>query len=120
VALLAALLSAVAVALAARSFAARHLDAAALLRVLGLPQRRIAAAYALEFALVGLVASAIGVAIGWGVHHVFVWLLAGLVEAGLPAPSGWPVAFGVGMGLTCCWPLACRRCCSWPRCRRCA
>ena len=100
VALLAALLSAVAVALAARSFAARHLDAAALLRVLGLPQRRIAAAYALEFALVGLVASAIGVAIGWGVHHVFVWLLAGLVEAGLPAPSGWPVAFGVGMGLT--------------------
>jgi len=100
VALLAALLSAVAVALAARSFAARHLDAAALLRVLGLPQRRIAAAYALEFALVGLVASAIGVAMGWGVHHVFVWLLAGLVEAGLPAPSGWPVAFGVGMGLT--------------------
>ena len=100
VALLAALLSAVAVALAARSFAGRHLDAAALLRVLGLPQRRIAAAYALEFALVGLVASAIGVAIGWGVHHVFVWLLAGLVEAGLPAPSGWPVAFGLGMGLT--------------------
>ena len=100
VALLAALLSAVAVALAARSFASRHLDAAALLRVLGLPQRRIAAAYALEFAVVGLAASLLGVLAGWGVHHVFVWLLAGLVEAGLPAPSLWPVAFGVGMGLT--------------------
>lgn len=100
VALLAALLSAVAVALAARSFASRHLDAAAMLRVLGLPQRRIAGAYALEFAIVGLAASAVGVLLGWAVHHVFVWLLAGLVEAGLPAPDGWPVVFGLGMGLT--------------------
>ena len=61
VALLAALLSAVAVALAARGFAARHLDASAMLRVLGLPQRRIAGAYVTEFALVGLCASVAGV-----------------------------------------------------------
>ena len=100
VALLAALLSAVAVALAARAFAQRHLDAAALLRVLGLPQRRIAAAYTLEFAVVGLWGSALGVALGWAVHHGFVWLLSGLVAEGLPPPNAWPVAFGVGMGLT--------------------
>jgi putative ABC transport system permease protein len=100
VALLAALLSAVAVALAARGFAARHLDASAMLRVLGLAQRRIAGAYAVEFLLVGLAASAAGVLIGWAVHHVFVALLAGLVDAALPAPSGWPVLFGVGIGLT--------------------
>ena len=42
VAMLSALLAAVAVALAARDFAARHLDACAMLRVLGQPQRRIA------------------------------------------------------------------------------
>jgi putative ABC transport system permease protein len=42
VALLAALLSAVAVALAARGFAANHLDDCAMLRVLGLSQRTIA------------------------------------------------------------------------------
>jgi putative ABC transport system permease protein len=100
VALLAALLSAVAVALAARAFAQGHLDVAAMLRVLGLPQRRIAAAYALEFALVGLLASLLGVALGWGVHHAFVWLLAGLVADGLPPPNLWPVGFGVGMGMT--------------------
>lgn len=100
VALLAALLSAVAVALAARGFAARHLDDCAMLRVLGLPQRRIAAAYAVEFVLVGLVASAVGVLAGYAVHHVFVWLLAGLVDATLPAPSVWPVLFGLGIGLT--------------------
>ncbi|WP_368923520.1 ABC transporter permease [Comamonas aquatica] len=100
VALLAALLSAVAVALAARAFAQGHLDVAAMLRVLGLPQRRIAAAYALEFAVVGLLASLLGVALGWGVHHAFVWLLAGLVADSLPPPNLWPVGFGVGMGMT--------------------
>ncbi|MCQ9371907.1 hypothetical protein NQ024_11815, partial [Corynebacterium sp. 35RC1] len=48
VALLAALLSAVAVALAARGFASDHLDAAALLRVLGQSQRGIAGGYVVE------------------------------------------------------------------------
>jgi putative ABC transport system permease protein len=100
VALLAALLSAVAVALAARGFAANHLDDCAMLRVLGQSQRTIAQAYAFEFAAIGLAASALGVAIGFAVHYVFVLLLAGLVEAALPAPSLWPVAFGLGMGLT--------------------
>ena len=99
-ALLAALLSAVAVALAARGFAARHLDDCAMLRVLGLPQRAIAGAYTVEFVLVGLAASAAGVLIGYAVHHVFVALLAGLVDAALPPPSVWPVLFGIGIGLT--------------------
>ena len=100
VALLAALLCAVAVAIAARGFAQRHLDDCAMLRVLGLSQATMARAYTLEFALVGLMASAVGVALGYAVHHVFVLLLAGLVEASLPAPSLSPVFLGLGMGLT--------------------
>ena len=100
VALLAALLSAVAVAIAARGFAQRHLDDCAMLRVLGVSQPVMARAYAIEFLLVGLAASALGVAIGYAVHHAFVWLLAGLVETALPPPSVWPVLLGLGMGLT--------------------
>ncbi|QHE77457.1 ABC transporter permease [Hydrogenophaga sp. PBL-H3] len=100
VALLAALLCAVAVAIAARGFAQRHLDDCAMLRVLGLSQGTMARAYTLEFALVGLFASALGVAIGYAVHHVFVLLLAGLVEASLPPPGITPVLLGLGMGLT--------------------
>ena len=100
VALLAALLSAVAVALAARGFAASHLDDCAMLRVLGLSQRTIALSYALEFALIGLFASGLGVLVGYAVHFGFVLLLAGLVEASLPAATVWPVLFGIGMGLT--------------------
>ncbi len=105
VALLAALLSAVAVALAARSFAASHLDDCAMLRVLGLSQRTIAASYCWEFALVGLFASGLGVAIGFGVHYLFVVLLAGLVDASLPAASLMPVFLGLGMGLTLLVPF---------------
>ena len=100
VALLAALLSAVAVALAARGFAARRLDDCAMLRVLGLPQRRMAAAYALQFVLAGLAASAVGVLLGLALHQVFVALLGGLLQVALPAPGPWPALFGLGIGLT--------------------
>ncbi len=100
VALLAALLSAVAVAIAARGFAQRHLDDCAMLRVLGLSQGAMARAYAFEFLVIGLAASALGVVLGWAVHHVFVLLLAGLVESALPAVSVWPALLGLGMGLT--------------------
>ena len=100
VALLAALLAAVAVAIGARDFAQRHLDDCAMLRVLGLPQRRIAGAYALEFAWVGLLASVLGIALGWAVHHAFVWLLAGLVSASLPPAGLAPAVFGLGVGMT--------------------
>jgi putative ABC transport system permease protein len=100
VALLAALLAAVAVAIAARDFADRHLDDCAMLRVLGQSQRRIAVQYFLEFALVGVLASLGGVLLGFAVHHVFVWLLAGLVNAELPSASLWPALFGLGVGMT--------------------
>jgi len=100
VALLAALLAAVAVGIAARDFASRHLDDCAMLRVLGQPQRRIAGAYLIEFATIGVIASALGVLAGLAVHQVFVWLLAGLLKAQLPPPSLWPAAFGLGVGLT--------------------
>jgi putative ABC transport system permease protein len=100
IALLAALLSAVAVALAARSFATKHLDNCAMLRVLGQSQRNIGLSYAFEFALVGLFASGLGIVIGYAVHYVFVLLLAGLIESSLPAASLWPVVFGLGMGMT--------------------
>ncbi|NBY05535.1 MAG: FtsX-like permease family protein, partial [Betaproteobacteria bacterium] len=100
VALLAALLSAVAVALAARGFAASHLDDCAIQRVLGQSQREMAAVYAMEFGVLGLAASLLGAALGFGLHQVFVGLLGGLIESDLPA-AGWrPLAYGLGTGLT--------------------
>ncbi len=100
VALLAALLCAVAVALAARSFAERHLDSCALLRVLGQSQRTLTLSYGVEFLGAGVLASAVGVAVGYAVHLGFVLLLAGLVDAQLPAATVQPALMGMGMGLT--------------------
>jgi putative ABC transport system permease protein len=100
VALLAALLAAVAVAIASRDFASRHLDDCAMLRVLGLPQRTIALQYVFEFALIGVLSSAVGLVLGFSVHYVFIWFLSGLVDAALPPPSAWPALFGAGVGFT--------------------
>ncbi len=100
VALLAALLCAVAVALAARSFAERQLDACALLRVLGQSQRTLTLSFATEFLGAGLLASLVGVGAGYAVHFGFVSLLQGLVDTQLPAASLQPALLGMAVGLT--------------------
>ncbi|MFM8574335.1 MAG: ABC transporter permease, partial [Limnohabitans sp.] len=100
VALLAALLCAVAVALAARSFAERQLDACALLRVLGQSQRTLTWSYATAFLGAGLLASACGVLAGSAVDLGFLSQLQGLVETQLPAAGGQPALLGLAMGLT--------------------
>jgi putative ABC transport system permease protein len=100
VALLSALLAAVAIAIGSREFASRHLDDAAMLRVLGASQRTIAWAYVIEFALVGLAASVLGLLLGYGVHLGFIALLKELLQADLPAPGWWPALFGAGVGAT--------------------
>ncbi len=100
VALLTALLSAVAVAVAARDFAQRHLDDCAMLRVLGQTQNRIAAVHAIEFVGLGLFASVLGLALGFALHLGFVALLTSWLPNGLPWPGPMPALLGVGVGLT--------------------
>ncbi|TAL26415.1 MAG: FtsX-like permease family protein [Aquabacterium sp.] len=102
VALLAALLAAIAVGIASRDYAMRRLDACALLRVLGEPQRRIAGGFAVSFLAAGTVASVAGVSIGLVLHQVFVILVGSLVGASLPAPGWWPAAFGLAVGWVLC------------------
>jgi len=99
VALLTALLSAVAVAVAARDFAQRHLDDCAMLRVLGETQRRIAAVHAIEFCGLGLFASLVGLGLGFALHLGFVALLTSWLPNGLPWPGLLPALLGVGVGL---------------------
>ena len=100
VALLTALLSAVAVAVAARDFAQRHLDDCAMLRVLGETQNRIAAVHAIEFVGLGLFASVLGLALGFALHLGFVALLTSWLPNGLPWPGPMPALLGLGVGLT--------------------
>ncbi|MFZ4873912.1 ABC transporter permease [Janthinobacterium sp. Mn2066] len=99
VGLLSAMLAAVAVAMAARRFMLRHLDACAMLRCLGLTQNQVTAMYVIEFVLVGLAGSLVGVAVGYAGHMVLLELLGKLVQNDLPPVSIWPAVQGVATGM---------------------
>jgi putative ABC transport system permease protein len=99
VGLLSAMLAAVAVAMAARRFMLRHLDACAMLRCLGLTQNQVSALYLIEFLLVGLAGSVLGVAIGYGGHAVLLELLGQLVPGDLPPVSLRPALQGLATGM---------------------
>jgi putative ABC transport system permease protein len=99
VGLLSAMLAAVAVAMAARRFMQRHLDACAMLRCLGLTQNQVTSMYLIEFLLVGLLGSAMGVALGFGAHYVLLEVLGSLVSAELPAPTIYPALQGMAIGI---------------------
>jgi putative ABC transport system permease protein len=98
-AMLAVILSAVAIALSTRRYTERHLDGYAVMRCLGAGQSRLFALFAWEFVLLALAASAIGCALGFlGQAAIAAWL-SQLVAAPLPAPGAWPALQGVATGL---------------------
>lgn len=99
VGLLTAMLAALAIALAARRFMQRHVDAVAMLRCLGLPQSRVVQLYALEFLLIGLIGSLVGACTGFGAHFLLLQWLGGLVAIALPAPGMLPLLQGIATGL---------------------
>ncbi|HEX8604360.1 MAG TPA: FtsX-like permease family protein [Pseudoduganella sp.] len=99
VGLLSAMLAAVAVAMAARRFMLRHLDACAMLRCLGLTQNQVTSMYLIEFLLVGLAGSVAGVLVGFGSHFVLLELLGRLVQADLPPVSIVPALQGLATGM---------------------
>jgi putative ABC transport system permease protein len=91
--LVAVILAAVAVALAASRYLRRHLDAAAMMRCLGAPQRQTLALFTMQFVILGLGASLVGVLAALAGQQLLVLLLRALIRAELPAP-GWTPAFG--------------------------
>ncbi|GBL45055.1 ABC transporter, permease protein, putative [Sulfuriferula multivorans] len=88
--LLAAMLAAVAILLSARHFLRRHLDACALLRCFGASQRNIVALYAVQIAVLGVLAALAGVALGYAGQMVLAGLLGKLANLVLPPANGLP------------------------------
>lgn len=99
VSMLSALLAAVAIAMAARRFMLRHIDACAMLRCLGLTQNQVTLMYLVEFVILGVVASLIGVALGYAAHYVLLDYLAQFVSHDLPLASWVPAWQGMAMGI---------------------
>lgn len=99
VSLLSAMLAAVAVAMAARRFMQRHLDAVAMLRCLGMTQNEVGILFLVEFAIVGLAGSVLGVLVGFGAHFVLLEAVKNLIPAELPPVSPLPALQGIATGM---------------------
>jgi putative ABC transport system permease protein len=99
VGLLSAMLAAVAVAMAARRFMLRHIDACAMLRCLGLTQNQVTLIYLVEFLLVGIAGSLLGALLGYAAHFVLLDWIGKLVATDLPPATLLPAVQGVAIGL---------------------
>ena len=99
-ALVSVVLAAVAVAMAARRHSERHLSGSAVMRCLGARQRTLVAIHVGELLLLGLIASAIGIALAFALQ----WGIGGWLgrQLGLDIPAaGWrPALQGLAVGLT--------------------
>jgi putative ABC transport system permease protein len=98
-AMLAVVLSAVAIALGTRRYTRRHLDGYAVMRCLGATQPQLFALFAWEFLLLALGASAAGCVLGFFVQNLVALWLAALIPGTLPPPGLAPLLQGAATGL---------------------
>ncbi len=100
--LLGVLLAGLAVARAARYYASRQLDTAAILRCMGALQTDILFIYLWQFVYLGGAASLAGCVLGYFAQQGLVWLLPGLVAGALPLPGIKPIGIGMAIGMAAC------------------
>jgi len=96
--LLSVVLASVAVALAARRFSQRQIDAAAMMRCLGATQADLFAIHAWQFALLGLIGCALGSLLGYAAQGVLARWLTGFFTVTLPLPGPMPGLRGAAIG----------------------
>lgn len=101
-AMLAVVLSAVAMTLTVNRYVRRHLDACAVLRCLGASGGRVLAVHVGEFTIFGSFVTLAGLCAGFALHELLVTRIAPLIGplgAELPAPSWQPWGAGIGVGV---------------------
>jgi putative ABC transport system permease protein len=92
--LVAVLLCAVAMAMSARSYVRRHLDAVALMKTLGASRALVLGVSLWQLLLLAAAASLLGAAAGWLTQLWLVRVLQGLLRTDLPPAGPWPAAVG--------------------------
>ena len=105
-------LAGVAIALAARRFSERHNDYVAIMKSLGATSARVNRLYGGSLLLLGLVATAIGCSLGWGIQALFFALFSDQLPVQPGASGIRPYAIGAATALTCLL------CFAWPPLRR--
>jgi putative ABC transport system permease protein len=96
--LLSVVLASVAVALAARRFSQRQVDAAAMMRCLGATQADLFGIHAWQFVAIGLAGCFLGSVAGYGFQAILASWLASFFTVGLPLPGVVPGVRGAVIG----------------------
>ena len=99
-ALVSVVLAAIAVAMAARRHAARHLAGSAVMRCLGASQRTLVGIHVGELLFLGLFASTVGVLLALGLQAAVGGYREQVLRVAIPAASWRPALEGLGVGLT--------------------
>ena len=101
-------LAAAAIALAARRFSERHTDHVAIMKSLGASRQRIAQLYGGSLLILGVVATALGCALGWALQALFFQLFAEQLGVQPGAVGFEPYLIGGATALVClgffAWP----------------
>ena len=96
--LLSVVLASVAVALAARRFSQRQIDAAAMMRCLGATQSDLFAIHAWQFVALGTAACILGSLAGYGAQAILARWLSAFFTMALPLPGPMPALRGAVIG----------------------
>jgi len=97
-ALLSVVLASVAVALAARRFSQRQIDAAAMMRCFGATQADLFAIHAWQFVVLGIAGCLLGSAAGFGAQAAMAQWLSSFFTVTLPLPGPLPALRGAVIG----------------------
>tara|TARA_B100000446_G_scaffold125573_2_gene117549 strand:+ start:20693 stop:23179 length:2487 start_codon:yes stop_codon:yes gene_type:complete len=100
-AMIGVLLAGVAIAIAARRFAQRHVDQVALLKSLGASSGKVRKIYAVQLLVLGAIAAILGLAIGQGLQTLIASALASVFPVEL-SPASWSAYIpGLVTGVVC-------------------
>lgn len=98
--LISVLLSAIAVAMAARRYSFRHRDRVALMKCLGAPGAYIFRVNVLQLVLLAVAGGAVGTTLGFAGQQLLAWMLSDFIGEALPAPGLQPIWLGMITALT--------------------
>jgi len=96
--LLIVVIAGTAIAIGARRYTARHYDLTALLKCLGCSQNQVLLIHFLEYLIIGLLGSALGLALGYTAHFAIAALLQPLLPRELEPPHWLAGGFGLAVG----------------------
>jgi putative ABC transport system permease protein len=101
VGLLSLLVGGVGVAQVSRAWLSGRMDDIAVLRCLGATPGQVVALYAIQVVAMALLASAVGAALGTGLHGALPRLVGGLLPPDVIRPlQPWAIALGIGLGMS--------------------